>query len=873
MIVVAGMFDNFMSMNMLAQEGFGLSSFPITYKMVEVIQAGLLLYLGVVITFYAGVLVWKERDVKLDEIHDAMPHPTWISYTAKLFSIFTIIGIVLLALMSMGIFNQWLAGYTRFQLGIYFVELFVITFAQFACFTVLAFFFHVISPNKYIGYFVFIIFVIANSLAWGAIDVETNMLKFGRFPSYVFSDMYGLAPWASTLSWFGTYWVLFSVFLSCVGILLWRRGKENGFFQRLGLGKKRFTGQLALATLGSFAVWLGVAGWVYYNTEVLNEYKTSEENIALQIGYEEHFEEEYANLPVPRTTKIKYDIDLFPEKRAMTMKATESIVNKTDQPIETLLINVAENYETEIAIDGATLDVTFEDYNIRIFKFDPPLSPGGETAMDYTVSYEAKGFENSISNTAILQNGTFFNNSITPQMGYQKSFEVTNKNDRKRYDMGPPQLMPELDPDNLEARRNNYASNNSDWVEVETVISTSDDQIAIAPGSLVKRWQEDGRRYFHYKVDHPSLNMYSFVSADYKVALRELDGIDIEVYYHPDHEWNVDKMLYSVRSSLEYFRESFGPYKHNQARIIEFPRVAEFAQAFPGTMPYSEGIGFIADIKDQNDIDMVFYVVAHEMAHQWWAHQVVGADMFGATILSETLAQYSSLMVMEKKFGRDIMRKFLKYEMNTYLSSRGRELLAERSLMEVGSQQGYVHYRKGSVVMYYLKEMIGEDKVNAALKSLIEKFAYRDAPYPTSVDLVDALREQTPSDLQYLLTDMFEEITLFENWTDKTTYRKVGEQYEVTVDIHCQKFQADEEGKQTAVQIGDWIEIGAFAKPEGDSDFGKTLYRERKKIEQEKNSFTFVVDEVPALAGVDPFSLLIDRLPDDNMKKPSLVEN
>ncbi len=155
-------------------------------------------------------------------------------------------------------------------------------------------------------------------------------------------------------------------------------------------------------------------------------------------------------------------------------------------------------------------------------------------------------------------------------------------------------------------------------------------------------------------------------------------------------------MLESIKKSLEYYTENFGPYQHKQARIIEFPRVSSFAQAFPGTMPYSEGIGFIADIKEEDDIDMVFYVVAHEMAHQWWAHQVIGANMQGATLLSETLAQYSALMVMEKQFGRDIMRKFLQYEMDQYLRSRGNEMLEEQPLKTVESGQGYIHYRKGS---------------------------------------------------------------------------------------------------------------------------------------------------------------------------------
>ena len=168
-------------------------------------------------------------------------------------------------------------------------------------------------------------------------------------------------------------------------------------------------------------------------------------------------------------------------------------------------------------------------------------------------------------------------------------------------------------------------------------------------------------------------------------------------------------------------------------------------------MPYSESIGFIANLNHPDDIDMVFYVVAHEMGHQWWAHQVVGADMQGATFLSESLAQYSALMVMEKEYGRDMMRKFLQYEMDNYLRSRGRERLKEAPLLTVESQQGYIHYRKASVVLYYLKEMIGEEAVNRALRKVIQRYAYNAPPYPTSYALVDALREETPP--QYAVSD------------------------------------------------------------------------------------------------------------------------
>ena len=63
--------------------------------------------------------------------------------------------------------------------------------------------------------------------------------------------------------------------------------------------------------------------------------------------------------------------------------------------------------------------------------------------------------------------------------------------------------------------------------------------------------------------------------------------------------------------------------------------------------------------------------------------------------------------------------------MDGYLRGRSSEFEAERPLMYTEHQQ-YIHYQKASVIMYGLKEMIGENKVNEALRSLLDTFAYRD---------------------------------------------------------------------------------------------------------------------------------------------------
>lgn len=872
-VMVAGMLNMISGLIISSSEGFGLSSLPVTYHMIDVIRGSMYAFLLAVITFYAGVLVWRERESKLDEVLDALPHPTWISFAAKFAALLAIVVIIQVLAIVAGVAVQASSGYSRFQFGVYGQELLLIDLVQFACLIVMALLCHVLSPNKYVGYFAFIILVVANTFSWSIWDVETNMVKFGKLPNYIYSDLFGVAPYASGLFWFALYWILAATLLCFFSILLWQRGRETGLLRRVrGMGG-RWEGSVRWLSLAVLIAWVSVGGWLYYNTYRLNHFWTPEQRIDRQVAYETRFKQ-FEHAAQPRVTDVTYWIDIFPETRGIHLRGEQSIVNRSAEPIDTIYITTIDEYQTELEIERATRTSDGDDsLNFRVYRVQPPMAPGERLKMEYTVSYNAQGFQNELTQAEIVQNGTFFNNGIVPRIGYQTENELKDKNTRRRKKLSEPTPMPKLDPKDLAARANSYLSNSSDWVNIETFISTSSDQIAIAPGSLLRKWTEGDRRHFHYRVDHPSPNFYSFISAKYQVASRMWNDVDVEVYYHPDHEWNVDNMLRSIRQSLEYCSTNFGPYRHKQARIIEFPRVAEFAQAFPGTMPYSEGIGFIADIKGSDDIDMVFYVVAHEMAHQWWGHQVLGANMQGATSLSETLAQYSALMIMEKEYGRDIMRKFLKYEMDNYLRSRGRERLHELPLETVEASQGYVHYRKGSVVMYHLKEMIGEENVNAALRSLVDRFAYRDPPYPTSLDLVDALKAHTPPELQYLLHDLFEQITLFGNRTLTASYRPAADgKFEVSLEVECRKFSADEQGLESEIPLDDWIEIGAFAPAAAGRKYGDTLHRERVRMQQGINRFSFVVNQVPDLAGVDPFYLLIDRMPEDNLKKPLRME-
>jgi ABC-2 type transport system permease protein len=867
-ITCAALLNTVPSLILSATEGYGNTSFPVTYRIIEIIQGTLYGFLLAMVTYYAGVLVWKERDAGMDDIHDALPHREWPSYASKLIALLGAIFLIVCFAMVAGVLTQVFGGYHRYQFGLWVTELLGMDFTTFIFFAVLAYFIHVVSPNKYIGYFIFITFAIANIFAWRPLHVATLLVQFGGQPNATYSDFFGFAPYWTSWLWFTAYWFAFCGLLAVASILLWQRGRERGWKLRLRAARLRFTGPFRVLAFLLLAVFVGTGAWIYYNTKVLNTILSENDRDVISADYEKTYKK-YEKLLQPRITDLKYAIDLYPERRAATMRADTIIQNETAQPISALHLTYSGlDYRTEVQIDGAALKQDDQRLQYQIYDLSPAMQPGEKRHMRFTVTREPRGFENAVSVLQVVENGTFFNNQdVSPQIGYQVGRELTNRNKRKKFGLKEKDLMPALERNCTADCMDTYISNNSDWVNVETVISTSPGQIAVAPGSLEREWTENGRRYFEYKLDHFSLNFYSFMSADYEVARKEWNGIKIEVYYLKEQPWNVPKMLRSVEKSFEYYTTNFGPYAHKEARIIEFPRIAQFAQAFPGTMPYSESIGFIANLKNPDDIDMVYYVVAHEMGHQWWAHQVVGANMQGATLLSETLAQYSALMVMEKEYGRDQMRKFLKYEMDNYLRSRGRELLKERPLLKVDANQGYVHYRKGSVVMYYLKEMIGEDAVNRALRKVLQQYAYAPPPYPVSYALVDALRDETPPQYQYLIQDLFYDITLFSNRTLSASAKKRADgKYDVTIHVDSRKFKADEKGEEREVAVNDWIDIGAFAKPPKGKKYGKTLYRERVLMKSGEGTYNFTVDEAPDKAGIDPFLLLIDRIPDDNTK-------
>jgi ABC-type transport system involved in multi-copper enzyme maturation permease subunit len=844
---------------------YGTPTLPVTAMQIPGLAGGFVLFPIIIAIYYSGELVWGERDRRMHEIIDATPLPNWAYVVPKTLAVTLVLFAALLISVLGAMLVQLAKGYSDFEIGKYLLWYVLPNGLDMVMIAVLAVFVQSLSPNKYVGWAVMVAYIVI-SIVIASLGFEHNLYRFGNAPGDAYSDMAGQGNFSAAGYWFRLYWLAFSVLLLVASHLLWRRGTETRLKPRLKLVPRRLRGSPGLIALAALLVFAGSGGWIFYNTNILNTYRTSEDAEAFLAAYEKKYLK-YEKLPQPSISRVRLDVELHPRETKALVRGSYVLTNLTTSPISEVHVrNMDRNLKIlSLAVDGARLKSEDKKFDYRIYALDRPMQPGDSREMRFETQRWQKGFRNSGNDTRLVENGTFLNNfELAPGIGINRMGMLQERAKRRKYGL-PPQLRPAKLED-MSATRRNYIG--IDWSLADITVSTDADQVPIAPGKKVSDVVSGGRRTARFVSDAPILTFFSIQSAKYAERHRTYKGIDLAIFYHPAHSWNVDRMLDALQLSLDYYQPNFGPYQFKQARILEFPGYERFAQSFANTIPYSEAIGFTADTSDPDKIDYVTYVTAHELGHQYWAHQLVGADMQGATMLSETLAQYSALMVMKHLYGEDKIRRFLKFELDSYLRGRGGETVEEVPLERVENQQ-YIHYNKGSLVMYLLQARLGEAAVNRALRSVLDVHKLKGAPYARSVELVDAFRKEarTPEQ-QALITDLFERITLYDLkvQTPKAVKRADGK-WDVTVPVEAHKFYAAGKGNEKEAVLSDRIEIGLFTAEPGRGKFDRSnvISMERMPVKSGTQVFRFVTAKKPTHAGIDPYNFYIDRNSDDNV--------
>ncbi|HEY1115904.1 MAG TPA: M1 family aminopeptidase [Chitinophagaceae bacterium] len=842
---------------------FGIPLIPTTQQVVDYLTNPVgnigtpLVVIPLLIMYFAGELVWRERDAGQMDIGDAAPVSEWVHFSGKFLGLSLIIVAWMALLMAGGILMQLGLHYDKLDISLYVQALFGFQLIDYLLFTLLALAVHVVVNQKNIGYVVVLIVFLFIAFP-SKFGVEHNLLIFGAAPGWWYTDMRGFGPTLGPWLWFKLYWLAWALLLAVAARLLWVRGREQDFKRRLQGARRRFTRSTCWVALVGAGLVLTLGSFIFYNTNVLNEYQTDSDSHERKAAYERCYGR-YRNTPQPQLTATKLYVEIYPDRQQAEIRARYTLVNKDTVPIDSIHVGSLSGIEpVNVRFNRRARGVlTDNELGYHIYALERPLQSGDSLQLDFEVHYKERGFRHDGTNALVVKNGTCFTNyDLLPAIGYQRYRELNDPVIRKKYKLAARPAIPSLY--DREARKKPFSTDQNTF---EAIVSTAKDEVAVAPGRLHQTWTKGDRRYFHFKTEAPIGGEYSFLSGKYAVQESRWNDVAIRIYYHPDHALNIDRMHRSIKASLAYFTEQFGSYPYGHITVVERAGAGGGASADASMIHYGEQYSLMKPDDSPDGFDLPYYILAHEVAHQWWGiASLTPAYVEGAGVLVEGLAVYSGMQVLEMNYGAGHLQQFLDYLHSFYEMPRS---LATPSLLQ--ANEDFLYYRKGGLAMYTLSKYIGKEKVNGALRLLLQKHRSGALPQPTTLDLYQELQTVTPDSLNYLLHDLFEQNTYWRLKTEQMAAVQTERgNWQVTLKVQAHKVVIDRAGAEKEVPMNDWLEVGLY---EEGKRLHEPLYLQLHRIRSGEQTIKVTVPRKPERGGIDPNHLMIDLRLDDNISQ------
>ncbi|HMQ78562.1 MAG TPA: M1 family aminopeptidase [Ignavibacteria bacterium] len=842
---------------MQANPQTGTKLLPVTWSILGLPVFFFSMLITVLTFMYAGVLINRAKICRIDSLIDTSPAGDGILLLSKFLALVKMQIILLLVIMASGIGFQIYSGYYRFELIQYIFALFVLHLSGFVIWAFASLFVQNLFRNSYIGLFLLVLAAIGISNLPHA-GIEKMIFRFNQNPEPDFfmklSDLSGYGYSLLPFFVYKAYWFIFGIIIFLLSILFSKRGLTETFTERLTNAALKFRGKIAYVILFLCG---GFTAYGYF----INAAATGNEEMMFKTGNQESLKSEFTTrysalkeIKQPRITAVNAKIELYPESNSMYAEGFYTLINRTLYPIDTLLVRTGFDEITAVSFEDE-IESLIDDslFNFYVFKLRKPIAPGDSIKMSFNI----KNRQNTllVKNSNILNNGTYLKSDIFPRIGYIFDGSTIF---------------------------NHYQGSDADLISLELLTGTSEGQTVIAPGKTIKRWNENNRTYTLNKTDEKVKFVFGIHSGIYEVYKDYHLGSFIEVYYHKPHTNNLKQIVDGIKQSMSYNSDNFGAYPFRVIKVAEFPRSeGSYATTAANIVSISE-IRFLTDIRTpvDNNIDISFYVSAHELSHQWWGNQVMPADVPGAHMITESLTEYITARIYEKRYGKQSAERFLSVQMERYLKGRTSETGEEPPLYTVDAERSYISYGKGAVAFYLLSEYIGEERFNRAVKKFFEKYKFGGPPYPVPVDLLGFLENETPDSLKYLISDMFKNVVFYDNRVSETRISSLGGgKYRIDAEFLISKYREtgfkgrsynDDSGKSTeytlfsgdvlrSMPLRDYIGLGYIDKD------GKLIYLKNYRTDGIYNSVSFVVDSEPVKFIIDPNNLLIETEKNDNM--------
>lgn len=823
---------------------------PLTSLMIGFLDVGLALQLLLFIAYDSGVLVHRAREAGVAEIADASPVSSAVGVLGKVGALWVALTLLLGAGIGTFIVLQTATGHARLELGLYLSGLIVYGFNHYML-VVPAVLIHLLFRNRWIGTLVFLAaFGVVMSLA--SLGFEDLLYTF-RLPTLLHSDMNGFGHYAARQASLIAYWSAFLVLATVAAYVVAPRGVDDRLARRVAEARSRLT-RATWAVVGAATVAFAVAGaWVFYNTHVLNDFVTSRDLDVRAAEYETRFRG-YAGLPAPWPTDIDMRVDFFPAQRRVESRGAAQLRNDSGGPIEHVLVTLNPDLTVNALEIGAAALVD-AGAGGRVYGFAPPLPAGATVRAAWDFSWRNDGFANATADATVVENGTYLDGPmVMPELRYDSERELTDPAARRRQGLPPAVRLPDLD--DPAARRD--ARPRFGPADVRVVLSTADDQTAVGAGQLLRAWREGGRRYFEYRVGTPV--GLAFASGRYAVARDSVNGIPIEIFHDPKHAPAVPTIMNTVKRGLDDYARAFGPYAFASFRIFEYPRYRTAVDARAGVIAFSEGAGFMSRFGDR----AIDFVTAHELGHMWWGGQVRGQVLQGMFVINETLSSYAAIMLSEHVEGRAVAYAQAAELGTQYLDLRSRQRIEELPIIR---SETAIAGTKGVHAMVALRDVLGAERVNLALRRFIERYGNRPPPDPTTRELIAELRAVADDAHQALITDWFERITLYDVAVTGAQSRAAGDAYEVAIDIAARQLDVDGEGVESEVPLSAPFDVAVFAADADDQ--AAPIYVAKHWLASGPQRVVLRVPARPGRVAVDPYGLRLDRRPADNAREVS----
>ena len=873
----------------MGDNNYGVPDLPRTVSLMGIFADVFPFFIFFIIMFYTGETLQRDKLTRYAFINDSLPPPNWVLNASKLVSLLVIAAGLSVVPFISGVFIQLIKGYTHLNLAGYFTYIFVMLLPKLLTAAVFCYVIQVIFNNKFAAY----AFGVALWVGMFFFDTtgifDYHLLLYSYTPKSGMSDMDGMGHMVKPILLFDLYWLLIAGFLIIIAALFYNRGVSSSFKERLQLIPERLDRKTRFFVAGLLPLCLVLGGYLYYNISYLNEFLTQSENDDRAIIYEKTLKR-YQDMPLPKVTRIKLEADLFPLKKQEFSNATVTIVNKNNKPIAEMLLDADGLTSYSISINSRPVPFTNplfyprgsfswfgpkqDTSDFRLYKFEKPLAPGDSAVLQVRSCVIYKGFANGAYAGNLLNNGTAFNGGL-PGLGYDDDDEISSPYVRKKAGLPPKEEDEEIAQNDPIGIMNLKAGKSSDLLTLDVTVSTEGDQTVITHGDLIKQWKENGRNYFHYVQNKPGmyspLVILSARLADRKDSVMLGHKVNIDVFYEPGQERNIDRYINAYKDGIKYFSKVYGDYPFNNIRLVETSPNGPYEASTTTMNINSEPNGWNADFTDPNQFDYLYSNASRALAQQWWRFQVAPNSTDGSLVISEGLANYDALVMSEKKYGKANMRPIVLSRLWYYLFIRTRRDEKEHPIIK--ANESFEWGDKTGVAMYGLRELIGEDSLNAALREFKNAYAFKSkGPFAGANDLYRYLQKHTPDSLQYYLTDAWQKVTLYDNKINSVTAKPTGNkgEYKIDLKMNIDKTWLGDKGQDVpATAMNDYIDIGVFGDDTKDKSglaHAHLIFLKRYKFKRGDHELTLIVKGKPKSVAIDPLGYLVDRKPNDNTK-------